>query len=324
MAAADVEAIPAGDPRYDYTRFAPILLGIDTDLNPQPPHPGNALSDTPLIVYASAYPGSGFTTYRYVMIWSNEDGGTGIYPDVLNAKWGRTTDIENIVEVDVDDTTHDLIEARYRPDESGTLATYTDPLRGGTHPVVRTATANGLIAQGGESRLAFGLPPFGYNDAGLQRERGMDFDTTSYRIMAEEMFREGKTESTGNPSTNMLSDARNYVYVDYDINVSLSGDVLRGIAVVGGVTYYSDHHHPVNIAINPRVGSGIGQTAIEVPPGTQIGDVQQYGMQGVGTMSGTLNNLRAFTLDASYVPTAPLTYTGPQMQSGADPTWVAP
>jgi hypothetical protein len=323
-AAAAVEAIPAGDPRYRYTRYAPILLGIDTDLNPQPPHPGNAISDTPLIVYASATPGVGLTTYRYVMIWSNEDGGTGTEPDVLNAKFGRTTDIENIVEVDVDDATGNLIEARYRPDESGMLATFTGTLRGGTHPVVRTSTANGLIAQDGVSTLAFGLPPFGYDDAGLPRELGMDFDTTSYLIMAKEMAREGKTESIGNPASKMLSDARNYVYLDYDIDVSASGSVLRGIVVVAGVTYYSDHNLPVNVGLNPRVSDGVGQLAIEVPPGTQIGDIQQYGMRGVGTMSGTLASLRAFMLDASYVPTAALTYTGPQVQSGTNPTWVAP
>jgi hypothetical protein len=322
-AAAAVEAIPAGDPRYDYTRFAPILLGIDTDLNEQPPHPGNAISDTPLVVYASATPHAGFTTYRYVMIWSNEDGGTGQAPDVLNAKFGRTTDIEGIVEVDVS-TMGDLVQARYRPDESGMLATFTGTLRGGTHPIVRTSTSNGLIAQDGVSSLAFGLPPFGFDDFGFARELGMDFDPTSYRIMAEEMVREGKTESIGNPASKMLSNARNYLYVDYDIDVSASGQVLRGVAVVNGITYLSDHGLPVNIGLNPRVTDGIGQVAIEVPPGTQIGDIQQYGMQGVGMMSGTLNSLRAFVLDASYVPTAPLTYTGPQVQSGSNPSWLAP
>ena len=95
----------------------------------------------------------------------------------------------------------------------------------------------------------------------------MDFDPTSYRIMAEEMVREGKTESIGNPASKMLSDARNYLYVDYDIDVSASGQVLRGVAVVNGITYLSDHGLPVNIGLNPRVTDGIGQVAIEVPPG---------------------------------------------------------
>jgi hypothetical protein len=323
-AAANVEAIPAGDPRYDFTRFAPILLGIDTQLNSVPgdlgDHPGNARSDTPLVVYASATPGVGLTTYKYVMIWSNEDGGTGIYPDVLIARYGRTTDIEGILEVDVSDT-GTLPEARFRPDESGTLQTFTGTLRDGTHPVLRTATANGLIAQDGASTLAFALPPFAFNDAGLQRELGMDLYPVSYAVMAKEMIAEQKTETPGNAASKTLSDARNYLFIDYDISVSASGQVLRGIATVGGTTYLSDHALPIS-GLSPRVAGGIGRLAIELPPGTQLGDVQSYGLRGVGTMSGTLNSANAFILDASYLPVAPLTYTGPQFQSGTPPEWV--
>jgi hypothetical protein len=48
-------------------------------------------------------------------------------------------------------------------------------------------------------------------------------------------------------------------------------------------------------------------------------------MQAVGnSISGTLDSLRAFTLDGSYVPTTPITYTGPQFQSGNNPSWLAP
>lgn len=320
-ASADVEAIAPSDPRYAFTRYAPILRGIDTDLNPVSNHPGNAVSDTPLIVYASAEPHAGFTTYGYTLIWSNEDGGTGLNPDVLIAKFGRTTDIEGIVEVDVDDTTGNLIEARYRPDESGSLATYTMPLRGGTHPVVRTATANGLIQQDGESTLNFGLPPFAFNDAGVPRELGMDLDPVSYRIMAVEMDREQKVESSGNPATKKLSDARNYLYIDYDIDVSASGQVLRGIAVIDGVTYYSDHNLGFSAFQNPRIADGIGRLAIEVPPGTIIDDIQQYGLQGTTTMSGTLASADAFLIRNDYALSAKLTYTGPQFQSGVNPSW---
>ena len=321
-AAANVEAIAPPDARYAYTRYAPILLGIDTDLNKIGTHPGNAVSDTPLIIYASASHGVGVTTYVYTMIWSNEDAGTGIQPDVLNARWGRTTDIEDIIQVDVDDSTGNLIEARYRPDESGTDATFTGTLRGGTHPVIRTSTANGLIAQDGASTLAFGLVPYAYDDAGLPRELGMDLDPLSYLIMNKEMVREGKTEDPGLPNTKRLSDARNYLYVDYDIGVSVSGSVLRGVAEVAGVFYYSDHNLPISPALNPRFPSGIGRTAIELPPGTQIGDIQQYGVQGLGTMSGTLAYANAFILDADYLPGTRLTYTGPQSQSGANPLWL--
>jgi hypothetical protein len=97
--------------------------------------------------------------------------------------------------------------------------------------------------------------------------------------------------------------------------------VLRGFAVVAGTTYFTDHNRPINIALNPRVSSGIGRLAIELPPGTQIGDVQSYGFLGIGTMSGTLASLRAFLLDGDYLPGPDLTYTGPQFQSGTNPVW---
>jgi hypothetical protein len=323
-AAVSVEAIPAGDPRYDFTRFAPILLGIDQDLNIVPvatgEHVGNARSDVPLIVYAKPIPGVGLTTYRYVLIWSNEDGGTGLYPDVLIAKFGRTTDIEGIVEVDVSDV-GTLLDVRFRPDESGSLTTFAGTFRG-THPIVRTATANGLIQDDGASTLVFGLPPFEYDDAGLPRERGMDLDPIAYAIMGKEMVREGKIESTGNAATKKLSDLRNYLYLDYDIDVSIGGQVLRGVAVVGAITYYSDHALPFTTALNPRVSDGVGRIAIELPPGTAIGDIQQYGLQGIGTMSGTLASASAFLLDAGYLPGTPLTYVGPQVQSGTNPSWL--
>ncbi len=319
-----VEAIAAPDARYDFTRFAPVLLGIDTDLNPAfaggQPVRGNAASDVPLILYATAVPHGGYTTYQYTMIWSNEDGGTGSFPDLLIARFGRTTDIEGIVECDVD-TSGNLLAVRFRPDESGTLQSFGGVFQG-THPVVRTSTANGLIQDDGASTLQFALPPYAYDDSGLPRELGMDLYPKSYEVMTKEMLREGKTESVGNPATKKLSDPRNYVYIDYDIDVSASGQVLRGVAVVGGVTYYSDHNLSFTPALNPRISDGIGRTAVEVPPGTTIADVEQYGFQGIGTMSGTLYTANAFVIQPDYLPSAHLTFSGSLAQSGTDPYWL--
>src|SRR4029079_16062486 len=131
-----------------FTRYAPVLLGIDTDLNPASVGglavAGNAAMYGPLIVYATAVPHGTYTTYQYTMIWSNEDGGTGQFPDLLIARYGRTTDIEGIAEVDVDNGGN-LMAVRFRPDESGTLQNFAGTFHGGTHPVLRTSTANGLI-----------------------------------------------------------------------------------------------------------------------------------------------------------------------------------
>jgi hypothetical protein len=322
-ASASIEAITSGDPRYDLTRFAPILLGLDADLNIVPiatgTHPGNAVSDMPVVLYARPIAHAGFTTYRYTMIWTNEDGGTGQFPDVLIARYGRTTDIETFFEVDVSDV--GVLQAvRFRPDESGSLATFNGAFQG-THPIVRTSTGNGLIADDGESTLHFTLVPFLFDDNGLPRELGMDLDPISYVLMTKEMIREDKIEPLGNANTKKLSDDRNYLYVDYDIDLDVGGQVLRGIAVVNSVTYYSDHNQSFTVALNPRVSEGIGRLAIELPPGTAIGDIQSYGMQGVGVMSGTLFTLNAFLLEADALPGTPLTFSGSQVQSGTNPTW---
>lgn len=323
-ASPTVEAIAAPDARYDFTRFAPILLGIDTDLNAQNggagPVRGNAASDVPLIVYATAIPGSGLTTYRYTMIWSNEDGGTGLFPDLLIARFGRTTDIEGIMEVDVSDMGA-LLAVRFRPDESGSLQPFGGSFQG-THPILRTATPNGLIADDGASTLQFAIPPLAFDDTNVPREDAMDLDLNSYVIMSKEIVREGKTEATGNPSSKKLSNLRNYLYVDYDIDVDVGGSVLRGVAVIGGVSYYSDHNQSFSLALNPRIGDGIGRTAIEIPPGTQLADVQQFGLQGIGTMSGTLYNAAAFLEGSNYLPTVHLTFSGPLVESGTDPFWL--
>jgi hypothetical protein len=324
LAAPNVETIVAPDARYDFTRFAPVLLGIDTEINPANtgggPHLGNAASDVPLIVYATAAPHSGFTTYRYTMIWSNEDGGTGQFPDLLIARYGRTTDIEGIVEVDVSDIGV-LLAVRHRPDESGMLATFGGVFQG-THPVVRTSTANGLIEDDGASTLQFGIPPLAYDDGGLPRELGMDLDPISYAVMGKEMIREHKIEVLGNATTKKLSDVRNYLYLDYDIDVTASDRVLRGVAVVAGVPYYSDHNLSFTLALNPRVPDGVGRIAIELPPGTQLADIEQYGMQGIGTMSGTLFSADAFLLGNDFLPGAHLTFSGSLAESGADPSWL--
>jgi hypothetical protein len=321
--AADVTVQTPLDAGYDALRFAPVLLGIDRKLNVLGNHPGNAVSDVPVLTYVRAVPGVGKTTYRYVMIWSNEDGGTGLFPDVLFSQFGRTTDIENIVEVDVLDGGV-LDEVRYRPDESGSLAVFAGAFFG-THPVVRTASQNGLIYDDGDSTLRFSLAPFEFDDSGVPREQGMDLDPMTYRVMAKEMIRELKTELEASPTSKRMSDPRNYVFVEYDIDVDVSGRVLRAFAVVGGVPYGSDHFSAPSPVLDPKVSGGRGRTVIELPPGSTLADITAYGMQGAGTMSGTLYRLEAFMLTDDFFPGTRMSFAGALPASGIDPTWsVAP
>ncbi len=324
-AAATVEVFAPADPSYAPLHFAPVLRGLDGDLNPFVSHKGNAVSDVPLITYVKAISGVGLTTYRYVMIWSNEDGGTGAFPDILLTQFGRTTDIETYVEVDVLDD-GSFAEARFRPDESGTPAVFAGEFFEATHPIVRTSSANGLIEDDGESRLNFFLAPFEFDDSGVPREQGMDLDPVSYVVMAKEMIRESKVEGEPNkPDNKKLSDLRNYLFVEYDISVSLGGNVLAAYAVVGGTTYRSDHFTASAGILPTLITDGNARTAIELPSGTTLADISEWGFKGVGLMSGTLFSMDGFMLDSAMFRASPgLSFSGPLVASGIGPTWAVP
>jgi hypothetical protein len=320
-ASVDATVLSPSDPAYDAYRVAPLLRGIDTELNPFNTHPGNTVSDLPTVTYVRAVPGAGKTTYRYTMIWSNEDGGTGGFPEALISQWGRYTDIETYVEVDVLDGGA-IDQVRYRPDESGSLSVFAGEFFDGTHPIVRTFTANGLVTDDGDSTLLFALAPFEFDDGAAPREQGMDLDPFCHRISALEGLREGKLEPYPNVATRKPGDLRTFLFLDYDIDVDVSGYVLTGFAVVAGTTYRSDHFVPSGGAIGNLFPDGRGRTGIELPEGTTIADIESYGLMGIGAMTGTLQSLRGFMLDADYFPDpVELSYTGPLVASGLSPSW---
>jgi hypothetical protein len=326
-AQADVSIVAPGDSEYDAVRFAPYLRGIDRKLNrvSNPDHAGNAVSDVPVVEYVRAVPGAGKTTYRYVMIWSNEDGGTGLFPDSMLARWGRTTDVETFLEVDVLDGGI-LDEVRFRPDESGTLKVFAGDLFLGTHPMIRTSTANGLVEDDGESTINFLPVPFSFDDSGVPRERGMNLDPISYVAMAKELTREGKTEADpNNPDGKFASNLRNYLFFEYNIDVSAGGDVLAAYAVVDGTTYRSDHFLEVEGVFGTLISDGFRWAAIELPSGTAISDITEVGMVGIQGMSGTLFSIDAFMLDTDLMPTTErIGFSGSQFQLGGNPVWSVP
>ncbi|HIF63228.1 MAG TPA: hypothetical protein EYG16_06460 [Deltaproteobacteria bacterium] len=318
-----INVLSLGDPGYDALRVAPVLLGIDTNLNPYSVHPGNGLSDVPVVMTWDASSSGGVTSYFYVMAWSNEDGGTGLFPEVLISQWGRPHDIETIVRVDVDDTTGNIVAAWHRFDESGSMAAFTGTMRGGTHPVVRTRTANGLIADDGDSDFVFGLVPFEREATG-SRERILLLEPVSWVVAAKEFTREFKTELNPNATAAKPSNLRNYLWVEYNVDTDVGTQSIRGRAVVDGTVYLSDHGQlSGGGALGLLSGEGYSQVGIEVPEGTTPAQVSSVGIQGVGTMSGTLFDLHVFMLDNDYYPTQEvLTFSGSLAASGAYPSWM--
>ncbi len=72
------------------------------------PNTVGKFTDLPLLMWYEIAPTPRGRQYRYSVIFSNEDGGT--QTDRLMATWGRTTDIEFVYGVELDDSGRILAE----------------------------------------------------------------------------------------------------------------------------------------------------------------------------------------------------------------------
>ncbi|MGZ8752909.1 MAG: hypothetical protein ACXW1S_07995, partial [Acidimicrobiia bacterium] len=88
----ELVVIPPTDSGYAALAHAPVLYGRGV----------NAHSDTPLFGYAESTSQGDGTRIAYTTTWSNEDAGTGVAPILLWGGYGRTTDIETTVIVNLD------------------------------------------------------------------------------------------------------------------------------------------------------------------------------------------------------------------------------
>src|SRR4051812_32298043 len=252
-------------------QYAPILYGRDL-----PEIPGrfeNNHTDAPLMAYhTSSTDAAGRTTIEYTVIWSNEDGGTDA--PALMARWGRTTDIEWIYRVTLDRRGRRLSDAYQAPNHA--ILPFTGA-REHRHPLLRTATGNNTVVPvapaDANSRYRFALDASPSLRDGRPREAMMDANPWSYRVMAEEMAREGKLESHASPDTPALSDARNYLYAgvrkatSYPVAPAPGSWVGVALAVQlrGRDRWFTSNHDVPDWSIQRDEPAA---TTIELPPGT--------------------------------------------------------
>ncbi len=162
-------------------------------------------NDTPLLAWYEASRAGSTLTIRYSFVFSNEDGGTET--EALMARWGRTTDIEWAYEVKLNRGR--ILEEHYQGLDHKTL-----PFGGqkaAAHPLLLIASDNNNFADQGQSRMRFALWPEPMNLNGHSREEIMDRHRWSYRVMSEELEREGKTSEGGEHG---IRDPRQYIYVE--------------------------------------------------------------------------------------------------------------
>jgi hypothetical protein len=283
----------------------------------------NNYTDAPMLMYYTASrDAAGNTTIEYTLIWSNEDGGTDT--PALMARWGRTTDVEWVYKVKLDPGAR-IISETYQAPAHNEL-----PYKGvklGRHPMLQTSTINNnlspVLNPAVSSGYRFFLDPSRALPAGRAREVLMDQHPWSYRVMAKEVIRERKIETTPSPRTRAVSDQRNYVYIELDKVTTYPTPPRPGtgvgtaivVQVKGDPNWYKSHH---NVATWSVERDGPAATSVELPPGAGVGDIAYIRALAVPFTYDTTGRYpppaeyavqvtrinRAFFLDGSYLPRA--------------------
>src|SRR5256885_4176733 len=93
IAAAAVDVVTAGADAFVAQSMAPILFARANTVG--------KFTDLPILMWYEVAPTSRGRRFRYSVIFTNEDGGTAT--DRLMATWGRTTDIEYVYGVELND-----------------------------------------------------------------------------------------------------------------------------------------------------------------------------------------------------------------------------
>ena len=109
-----------------------------------------AFTDVPLLMWYEMETTARGWRLRYSVIFSNEDGGTAT--DRLMATWGRTTDIEYVYGVEIDD--HDQILAEEFQGPGHEVPPFKGRHEGG-HPLLWVSTDNNMVSESGTTQVRY-------------------------------------------------------------------------------------------------------------------------------------------------------------------------
>jgi len=177
------------------------------------PNTVGRFSDIPLLSWYEWLDEPAGRVLQFSMIFSNEDGGTDT--EALMARWGRTLDIEYVYRWIPRSETYQYRNHKEVPFDGDKL---------GQHPLIYDATDNNNFDEHGESPLRIILWPEPFNLSDHSREELADLHPWTYRIMYEELQREGKLQKIGDP--------RSYLYIEAKIKAATAAmSVAVGDAV---------------------------------------------------------------------------------------------
>src|SRR3954466_6383525 len=169
--------IPGQSTEYTALSLAPIVYARENTVG--------KFTDLPLLMWYEAVPSPHGLQYRYSVIFSNEDGGT--QTDRLMATWGRTTDIEFVYGVELDDRGRIVAEEFQGPGHE--VPAFTGKHEG-RHPLLWVTTDNNMVSDKGPTRIRYRLVPQQFDLTNQSREAVMDANPWTYAIASVEMRRE--------------------------------------------------------------------------------------------------------------------------------------
>jgi hypothetical protein len=230
--------------------------------------------NTPLETYATDEAVAGHRGLRrltYVVTWTREDAGTGFVPWLEWGTWGRMTDIETAISMDVD-TRGRVAQATYLGcvtcgahfNPNRTALDETDTRFAGRwyagHPVLRVATGNNDFSDTGTTSLRFQQALAAPPAAGGTREGAMDRNPWTYAVMGQELERTRADYSTS-PASAGPGDPRQYLIVQLDGDVRGASAVGVDIRLAGSSTIYRNDLGTTY----PLYDGGSGRTVVKVP-----------------------------------------------------------
>ncbi|HMY73404.1 MAG TPA: hypothetical protein PLQ88_16430, partial [Blastocatellia bacterium] len=250
IADAKVTLLDRTQPEFQAVAHTPFLFARANTIG--------KFSDVPLLMYYETVKEGALTTYRYTVIISNEDGGT--QTAALMARWGRTTDIEWVVDVQVD-AQGKVVNSTYQGVQHETKTF--QGKREADHPLFLIKSDNNNFADDGESPMRFTLRPVGVDLSKHSREWVMDQHPWTHTIMAEEMTREGKITAERTLGAR-IADLRTYLYVDVASNQENGALLSFALKLKNDPKWYTSD---LGIGYYKIERSGYFRTTIRLPQG---------------------------------------------------------
>ncbi|MGE0882111.1 MAG: hypothetical protein AB7P14_01080 [Blastocatellales bacterium] len=258
IADAKITLLDSRHPEFQAIAHAPILFAR--------PNTIGQFSDIPLLMYYETLRDGSLTTYRYTVIFSNEDGGT--QTAALMARWGRTTDIEWVVDVQID-ATGKVVASTFQGVNHETKIF--QGRREADHPLFLTKSDNNNFSDEGESEMRFALRPIGVDLSRNSREWVMDQNPWTYSVMAEEMLREGKI-TTERTLGARIGDLRTYLYLDAASNQQNGALISFAVKLKGDPRWYTSDFGINSYKIDR---SGYFRTTIRLPKGATLKKIER-------------------------------------------------